>query len=124
MLTKRAYVKPHIDMTGSDLKIDGLENTIRFWRDPSRQIVFTLLDTITMTAEKDIDTNFWEAVSEVIVDCDIEGLDFSTAEKARESFDNPHISWGVLFDALFGYVSWLLTENEKVGKALARPKNP
>jgi hypothetical protein len=75
MLTKRAYVKPHIDMTGSDLKIDGLENTIRFWRDPSRQIVFTLLDTITMTAEKldaldeqgkkDIDTNFWEAVSEV-----------------------------------------------------------
>jgi hypothetical protein len=130
MLTKKRYVRPHKDLTGNDLNIEDFPHTMRVWRDPSRQVVFTLLDTITMTSEKldglddaakkDLDSAFWVAVSEVIIDCDIEGLDFSTPEKAKESFDSPHISWGVLFDVLFAYVSWLLTENDRL-KKLFRP---
>jgi hypothetical protein len=133
MLAKKAYIKPYVDKKAdTDFGIEGCEHLFRLWRDPSRQTVFTLLNTITMkpdelealddSAKRELDEAFWRAVSEVIIDCDIEGLDFSTTEKARESFDSPHISWGILYDVLFAYVSWLLTENDNIRKKISPPK--
>jgi hypothetical protein len=128
-LTKRPFEKATITYdTVKDMGLSGGSHKFAFWDDPSRTVVMTLLDVITTKEEKlesmsedekrQLDADFWKCVSSVMVDCDIEGLDFSTPENAIRSFDNENVSWGYLMDVLMFYVGKLLAENKRLGEVL------
>lgn len=111
--------------TKTDLNLP-VEHLFEMWADPSSRVVFSLLDVVSTSEEKlnkmsdvdkaKLDDEFWWCVSQVFIDCDIEGLDFSSPEKSKESFESPYISWGFLFDVLVSYITRLLSENETIKK--------
>jgi hypothetical protein len=132
MLTKRTFEKGTVKYnTETDMGLNGSYNFL-FWDDPSRPVVMTLVDTISMNEERlnkmsveekeKADADFWKAVSQVMIDCEIEGLDFSTPEKAKTSFDSEIVPWGWLWDVLVFFIGRLLAENKRLGELLARLK--
>jgi hypothetical protein len=130
-MEKRSFQRPYIDLHAErDLGITGIDHTFRTWKDPSRPVVFALIDMVGMSKERLdklseqekqlIDMEFWSGVSKVFIDCDIAGLDFSTPELAKASFENPDVSWDMLYAVLLGYLNRLIEENESVKNAIAR----
>lgn len=112
----------------------GLENEHEFilWRDPSRQVVMAVIETVTLNEDRlskmteqekqELDDRFWDAVSRIFVDCDIEGLDFSSPAKAKQSFDSPNVDWNFLWEVLIHYVTDLVKENDKIGSFFRRSR--
>jgi hypothetical protein len=130
MLTKKPFERTTVTYnTNTDMGLSA-SHQFAFWADPSRHIVVTLVDTIMANEERlnkmsddekrQMDTDWWNCVSKVIVDCDIEGLDFSTPEAAKASFDNEEVSWGWLLDVMGFYIGRLLAENKRLGELLKR----
>ena len=129
MLKKKPFERSIVKYnTRDDLGME-IDHTFHMWRDPSSKVVFSLLDTISTTEDKlnkmpkedkdKLNDEFWWCASQVFIDCDIEGLDFSTPEKSKESFDSPYISWGILFDVLLRFITDLIQSNEKLKNVLA-----
>lgn len=130
-MKKRKY-KPAVVVR--NLKDDfGLEEDINleFWKDPSRKVALGLLfiigrargdesEDIDEAEWKQLDKEYYEMVSNLIVDSDIEGLDFSTPETTEASFDAEFLPWGILHKAVIAYLSELTTENENLKNVLRR----
>lgn len=95
--------------------------TITFWRNPSRKIIKALLFFVLSSDEElkalneseaeDILSDFYYALSMVIVETNIDGLDFSTPEKAKESYlESPDLPMGFVHEAV---ATWLLAFMQK-----------
>ena len=111
----------------------GQDINIEFWVDPSRQIIFDLLEIFGLSgtdsmdeipeAEKDrMNRRYFECASAILVDCDIEGIDFSTAESTENAFDDERLPWGIFHQALMMYVARLTDEYQVLKNALRRVK--
>lgn len=99
-----------------------------FWKDPSRTVVFDLLNPIVQSVDdlralketEQIETSdkFFEAVSRLVMDTNIDGLDFSTPQSAQESFRHPDLPWGFMYGVVTSYVLRLLETQQSLKKML------
>jgi len=119
--------KLHLD---KDLGL-GQDITIEVWTDPSRQIITDLFEILGATdrldeteeADKEkMNRRYFECASMVLMDCDIEGIDFGTAESTEEAFDDERLPWGIFHQAMIMYISKLTEEYEVLKNALRRVK--
>lgn len=104
-----------------------------FWEDPSQKVLFTVMGLLFMSqedldqmddAEKDsLNARFFAAVSELIVDCDIDGLDFSTPKSAEESFYHEALPWGLMYEVILMYIVRLTETNARLKKTLTKPQD-
>lgn len=111
----------------------GQDIKIAFWKDPSRAVIFDLLKIVGVTREDDLsempeierekmNTRYFECASLVLVECDIEGIDFSTAELTEKAFEDERIPWGTFHKALIMYLARLTDEYEVLKNVLRRVK--
>lgn len=129
MLQKRPFQKSTVVY---DTKEDfgfSQSHKFEFWNDPSRTVIFGLLDVVSTKEDKldkmseedkkKLDDDFWGYVSQLIIDCDIEGLDFSTPQAAKDSFEKPYVDWGFMYSTLISFVGKLMATNERLGNIVA-----
>jgi hypothetical protein len=106
---------------------------VEFWEDPSQQVVFDLLGIVTLSYNEGeeldkeqeleitkLNDRYFECASLILVDCNIEGIDFSTPQSAEEAFYDERVSWGVFHQALIAYLARLMDEYGMLKKALRR----
>lgn len=96
--------------------------------DPSKETLYGIMAVVTtkpdeldeMTEEEleELDEAFYHFVSELIIECDIDGLDFSDAKTTRESFFHPDVDWHFLFSVCGYYVGTLIDTHRTLGKVL------
>lgn len=99
-----------------------------FWKDPSRAVVLDLVNLIVQSVddlrnlkeEEQIETSdkFFDAVSRLITETNIDGLDFSTPGLAQESFSHPDLPWGFMYGVVTSYVLRLLETQQSLKKML------
>lgn len=133
-MKKRAYAPKTVirNLDGKTEKDYELEADInvKFWKSPSQDVVLDLMgflgDARSGNIEdfepeelKQMNERYFECVSLMIVDTDIEGLDFSTPKKAEESFNADFLPWGILHLAILMYIAEL-SENYGQLKNLLR----
>jgi hypothetical protein len=102
--------------------------TVEFWKDPSRKVVMDLLeilgrqtsDSITEEEAERIDVRYYECVSLIIVDCDIEGISFDTPDESRAAFEAEFLPWGIFHQAMMLYVAELTREHSILKNVLRR----
>ena len=99
-----------------------------FWKDPSRSVVFDLLESVVQSVDElkglshadQVDTSerFFAAVSRAVMDTNIDGLSFDTEEKTRKSFAHPDLPWGFMYTVVTSYVLRLLETQQALKKTL------
>ena len=111
--------------------------TITFWRNPSKHVLSSLVKFMLATdvelREKSDDeveillSDFYTALSEIVIETNIDGLDFSTPEQAEHMFlESPDLPWGFVYEAV---ASWLLNfmqesiDLKKILRLLGNPSN-
>lgn len=129
MFEKKSFSKSYVVKSSKEDYGTEQDHSFAFWKDPSKQVIFDLLDFISTTPEKldglgqkemkDLDHKFYSAVSQVVIDCDIAELDFSTPETAKESFEHPSIDWRFLYDVIvLGYAMELFNNHHTLKKIM------
>lgn len=121
-------VKLHLD---KDLQL-GQDITIEVWEDPSRQIIADLfqimgsqdsdLDEMEELDKERMNQRYFECASMMLVDCDIEGIDFSTPESTELAFEDERLPWGIFHQAMILYIAKLTEEYEVLKNALRRAR--
>ena len=101
---------------------------VAFAEDPSREVVFGIFeiaslkpanfDEMTEEDSAEIDERWYHYMSEIIIDTDIEGLDFSTPDSTRESFNDPSVDWTFFIELVARYVGNLMETHHTLGKVL------
>lgn len=91
------------------------------WDDPNFPVLAAMITG--STAQKDqidegVTKRYFEAVSSFIIDCNIEGLDFSTPESTQESYGFPDLPMGFMMEFVASAIGQIITESEKVKKVL------
>jgi hypothetical protein len=106
------------------------DHNFAFWADPSQATVMTglqilafqgnetAIDSLAPEERVALNDRFFEFVSDVVIDCDIEGTDFSTPEEAHRSFNDPSIDWEFMYAVLIRYFNHVLTEAEALKKTI------
>jgi hypothetical protein len=135
MRKKKKQFKPNTTIL--NLKKDfPLEQDIEleFWLDPSRQIIFDLFEIIGATTEEveestdeekiRMSKRYYECASLILIDCDIEGIDFSTAESTEAAFEDERLPWGIFHQAMVLYLDKLMTEYDMLKNVLRRANVP
>lgn len=130
MLEKRAFPKKGTKINTKDDY--GLEYDVNFvmWDDPGRRIVGDLLRIVVFTTNEEFSAKskeeqvkdsqtYFEAVSQVVLDCDVEGSDFSDADAVTKTYELPGVSWGFWYDVIAIYCMKLLNESDNLKKARA-----
>lgn len=129
---KKPFQKTYVILdTKEDLGIDSQEAyKFALWEDPSRQTIMKFLGVINTKRDEldekseeeleELNARFWESVSDIVIDCNIEGLSFDTPEEAEASFDAPHVDYGLMTDIVAAYVYSVLTKS----RALKKSTNP
>ena len=128
-LKKRPYKKATVVKNlGKDFGLDA-DIDVEFWKDPSRQVVFSLLEILSSRALYDVlpdeevaglDKKYWNSVSQIFVDCSVEGISFKTPQECEKSFDDPTLPWGIFHQATIMYISWLTENNANLKNVLRR----
>jgi hypothetical protein len=100
-----------------------------FWANPSKPVVNAIYDIVYLTMEKaaamtvdeisNLNDRYYIALSELIVDCNIAGLDFSTPKAVEKSFDADDVPINFIYRVVVSYLSRLLDLSDAVKKALA-----
>jgi hypothetical protein len=114
----------------SELGIDDAPGVVfEFWKNPSKPTVTAVFDVVMASADElsglskykmeDLEKRYYSALCELIIDCNIESLDFSSPEAAMASFEAPDIPIGFVHQVIASYLSHLLQFNDAVKKALA-----
>lgn len=109
--------------------------TISFWKNPSKLVLQSLIQFMLATdtelrtldeSEKEaLLADFYYALSEIVLDTNIEGLDFSTPEKAQEMFlESPGLPMGFVYEAVAAWLLKLLQEGLELKKTLSLLTEP
>jgi hypothetical protein len=104
------------------------EHNFAMAADPSRDVLMGLIESITdssgadfakMSEEEKSELNdrFFYYVSEVVIECDIEGISFDNPETTESSMLATDIDWHFMFNVLGAYIQTLLATHETLGKA-------
>ena len=133
-MKKKAFPKKYVDIDIKDLGFfkyadDGI--AFRFWSDPSQEVIYTLMKTTIFATKEEViamndeekerlNRSFMECATELIIDCNIEGLSFNTPEETEESFYHPALPWSFLFEIIQQYIIRLMTEHNRLKKTLSR----
>lgn len=125
---KKPFQKAYrIYNTKKDFGLDA-EAQFAMSADPSRDVLIGLIEAISDSSEADFDSlseveqqelndRFFYYVSEVVVDCDIDGLSFETPEETEESMLATNIDWHFMFNVLGAYIQQILAVHSTLGKA-------
>lgn len=130
-MKKKKYVP---ETTIKNLRDDydlGANIAVAFWSAPSQSVVLDLMqilgsaraediDEIESDRFEDMDKRYFECVSLLIVDTNVDGIDFSTPEKTREAFYADHLPWGIFHLAVLMYVAELSESYEYLKNLLRR----
>lgn len=126
-MKKRDYEKEtvwlHLD---KDLHL-GRDINVCFWKDPSQHYTMELL-RVTNTRIEDksqeevqqLNKDYFDVASNIFIDCDINGIDFSTPESTEEAFYHKDLPWGIFHETLIAYLARLMTEYQVLKNLLRR----
>ena len=129
---KKRFVKSYkIFDTMDDFGMDQ-QHRFALAADPSRDTLYGLLAIVTTKPDEmdemkpeeiqSLDDDFYAYVSELTIECDIMGLDFSSPETTRAAFFHPSVDWHFLFSVYGYYVGHLLDTHKTLGKVLRQSK--
>lgn len=129
-MEKISFPKIYEDLTCDDLGITDAPGVVfRFWKNPSKPVVVAIAEVVMAAAEElrgldklkmeQLEERYYNAICELIIECNVESLDFSTPEKARLTFEAPDVPIGFVHQVITSYLAYLLKFNENVKKALA-----
>lgn len=120
-LVKMAFPKKKVTIdVEEDLGIEGYGG-VQFvmWADPSVTVIANILSPISKDEDsitsRDADSYF-DAINEVVIDSNIEGLDFSSVDAVIESFDHKSLPWGFVSQVVTLYCAKVITESESLKK--------
>ena len=105
--------------TKDDLGMD-VEIQIAYWNNPSRAVFGDLVDSIATPSEK-LDAmdeqqqqlfsdKYFAAVTELLIDSDLVGLDFNTVDETLASFEHPELPMQFMHKLVINLVLRILTE--------------
>lgn len=111
--------------------------TFTFWRNPSRLVLQSLIQFLLATpdelrglSETEAELlleDFYNSLSKVIIDTNIEGLDFSTPDAAKNSYiESPELPMGFVHETIAAWLLKVLEESLDLGKVLrllSEPRN-
>lgn len=107
----------------------GQDITVELWQDPSRRVItdlFEILGASDSLAEKTeadkekMNRRYFECASMILIDCDVKGIDFSTAKSTEKAFDDERLPWGIFHQTMVMYIAELTEEYEVLKNALRR----
>lgn len=106
---------------GEEYGFDIPSHKFVMWADPANDAWVTLWEVAVLTdaqlkemqekdpdAYKQLNDRYLNAVSELIVDCDIAGADFSTPDKVHDTFNQPGVDARFYFIVISTYCMHLL----------------
>jgi hypothetical protein len=100
---------------------------VAFWEDPSRPVIFALLEIFNTDVNKQSKTeleklnkHYFKNATLILLDCDIEGVDFSTVKSTEEAYNHPELPWGIFHEAVIAYIAKLSDEHEVLKNVLRR----
>jgi hypothetical protein len=94
------------------------------WADPA---VTTIARILTPLAKKEDDITpddgdaFFDALNEVILDSNIEGIEFGSLEKVIKAYDHPHLPYGFVGTVATFYCMKIITDSEALKKVFNLP---
>lgn len=95
------------------------------WKDPPRPLLADILNAVAGDINTEDDAlveaalnSMYEALSEIIVDCNIEGSDFTNSQSVKESFSSTQVGFNLYLDASIAAVQWILKNADSVKKVL------
>lgn len=107
------------------------EHIFQVWADPSNKVWLAIWRATTIEEDElemlkkenrelydEIETDFRWAVSELIIDCDIEGLKFDTAADVYEAFNSDVVDAHFIHFVVTFYVMYLLAVRKHLVKDL------
>jgi len=130
MSTKIAFPRSEETLEVSELGIpDAPGVTFTFWKNPSKPVVKCLIDIVMSSVEElsnkpahemaRLEKEYYESLCLLIVDTNIDSLDFSTPEAAMKSFEAPDVPAGFVYQVVVSYLRRLLVFNEHIKKVVA-----
>lgn len=107
------------------------EHIFQMWADPSNRAWLAIWRATTTNEEEleklksddrveydQLEADFRWAISELIIDCDIEGLKFDTPEDVYETFNDPDVDAHFIHFVVTFYVMYLLAVRKHLVKDL------
>lgn len=107
------------------------EHQFAFWNDPSQSLVVDALDLFALQGDdealdklepakkEELNDRFYNFCAEVIIDCDIEGADFTNAETARKTFNDPRVDYNFFYLVIIRYFTDILARANALKKTMA-----
>lgn len=118
-LVKMAFPKKRVVIdVGDDLGISDYAG-VKFvmWADPSIAVLARALHTMTKDEPDQSDAdNYFDALNELLLDSNIEGVDFSNPTAIAESFDHPSLPWGFIMQVVTMYCVKVIDESNALKK--------
>jgi hypothetical protein len=128
-LVKIAFPKKKVSIdVGEDLGLTEYTG-VKFvmWADPSVRTIARILSPLSKDegelTEADGDSYF-DALHEIILDTNIEGVSFGTLEETIESFDHGSLPYGFIGLIASFYCTKLITESEALKKVFNLSDDP
>lgn len=127
-LVKIAFPKKKVTIdVVEDLGMPSDYEGVKFvmWADPSIAVLTGVLSATTKDepTESDADTYF-DSIKELIIDSNIDGLDFSTLEGAITAFDHKSLPWGFVGQVAAFYCAYVITQSEHLKKMYGLSEPP
>ena len=103
-----------------DLGLEGY-GTVEFvmWADPSVRTIARVLSPLSK-AEEDITNDdgdaYFDAIHQLFLETNVEGISFDTLAETIESYDHPHLPYGFIGQVAAFYCTKLITESEALKK--------
>lgn len=129
-MNKISFPKIEESLTMDELGVlDAPGVVFTFWKNPSKPVVIAIAEVVMAAADElraldkiemeRLEERYYNAICELIVDCNISSLSFDTPENARLAFEANDVPIGFVHQVITSYLSHLLKFNEGVKKALA-----
>jgi hypothetical protein len=111
--------KIQIDV-GDDLGLSEYQGVkFSMWADPSVRTIARILSPLSKEegdlTEADGDAYF-DALNQIILETNIEGISFDTLEDTIEAYDHPHLPYGFIGLVASFYCTKLITESDALKK--------
>jgi len=105
----------------------GEDINVEFWENPSKEVVFTLIEVLQADTKKldqieakELNKKYFDCASLILVDCDIKGINFDTPESTEAAFLDKRLPWGIFHQAIMAYLGKLVDEYKVLKNALRR----
>lgn len=120
-LVKIAFPKKKVSIdVGDDFGLTEYTG-VKFimWADPSVRTIARILSPLSKEEDEltEVDGDaYFDALHQIILDTNIDGIDFSTLESTIGAFDHEHLPYGFIGQVASFYCTKLITESEALKK--------